>query len=139
MLRWAKDQRAFTSIEMAVSLSIVVVILIVATFAQIEYLKKARRITLEHDLKLFAQFEITQYNATGRFAGSKGQVINYGELDSDFQLGGFRPSRDVTITIVSGEPQDPYNPERPFIVQAKHRKLSTTFVYNLTTSKMEEK
>lgn len=138
MLRRLKNHHAFSTVEMAVALGIVVVIITIAALVQVQSLKTARKITLEHDLRLFAELETTQYNTVGHFTGSKGQVIEHNELDSDFQLGGFKPSRDVTIVILSGDPRDPYNPKSPYIIEARHKKLKRTYLYNLTTSKMEE-
>jgi len=125
--------------EMVVSLFVMIIIVIIAAVAQARYIRTAQRITLEHDLRAFAEIQSAEFNSTGRFAGRKGQTITHDMSAADFRLFGFRPSRDVTITVVSGGPLDPFNPQRSCIVQARHRKLKTVLEYNLTTNQLVEK
>ncbi|MFH1760588.1 MAG: hypothetical protein ABIA63_05760 [bacterium] len=109
-----------------------VTVIIVAVKFQRGYIIRAHEIILIHEFDKFKQFQILNYNTTGEFIGSMGQTLGNDDSDSSLSIKGLRPSKEVSIVILSGDGKDPSNPSNPFIIQAKHSKINKTLSYNLT-------
>ena len=134
-----KGSDGYTIIELMVALAIVSILLSVAGTYMLQAKKAAYKITSKYDLMQFARVEEEYYVQNYRFAGTSGQSIRNDGIESDFVLKGFSPTTGVCITIVSGDPEDPFNSSNPFIAQSKHNGAISLFEFNFTTREMVEK
>jgi len=93
----------------------------------------AFNITTHHDLQLFADFQKFHYTINGSCLGDQGNSIRNDGLKSTIDLENYTLSKGVSITIVAGSPEDPYNKSNPFTMQAKHERSSTVYEYSFST------
>jgi type II secretory pathway pseudopilin PulG len=98
----------------------------------------AREITLKHDLSNFVTVQEAYYVETDEFAGDVGLAIRNDGVASGFSLPGFLPSDGVAITIIAGDPFDPYNEFDPMIVQARYGATGKILQYNFATKEITE-
>lgn len=101
--------------------------------------RSAYDITAKHDLQEFADFQAYYFKLTNRCLGQQGQSIRNDGIKSDIDIENYTVSEGVCITIVSGDPMKPNDPDNPFIIQGKHEKSDTVYEYNFQTGKMIER
>lgn len=101
--------------------------------------RSAYDITAKHDLQEFADFQVYYFKLTNRCLGQQGQSIRNDGITSDIEIENYTVSEGVCITIVSGDPMKPNDPDNPYIIQAKHEKSDTVYEYNFQTGKMIER
>jgi prepilin-type N-terminal cleavage/methylation domain-containing protein len=134
-----KGSCGYTIIELMVVMSIISIILSLAGLYIIQTKKAAYKITSKYDLHQFAKVEEEYYVQNERFIGRVGQSIRSDGAPSDFTLKGFSPTNGVCVTIISGNPEDPFNSLNPFIAQSKHNGVDSLYEFNFTTRQMVEK
>ena len=94
----------------------------------------------KHDLKSFAKSEEIYFFDNNQFLGNPGQTTRNGGGTSDFTLSDFKPSEGVSITVISGDPFNPFDPSTPYIIQATHiLNSSNKFEYNFATKQITKK
>lgn len=101
--------------------------------------KSAYDITTKHDLQKFADFQDYYYKLNNRCVGDQGQSVRNDGVPSDLPIENYSVSEGVCITIISGDPLNPNDPDNPFTFQAKHDKSDKVFEYNFQSGKMTER
>ncbi len=101
--------------------------------------KSAYAITVKHDLQKFVDFQDYYYKLNNRCIGDQGQSIRNDGVPSDLSIENYTVSEGVCISIISGDPENPSDPENPYTFQAKHEKSDTVYEYNFQTGKMVER
>lgn len=96
-------------------------------------------ITARHDLQLFADFQKFHFSMNGTCIGEQGESIRNDGLPSTIDLSDYSLSQGVSITIVAGAAEDPYNTGNPFTMQAKHKRSDTVYEYSFATDKIIER
>ncbi|MBW1814421.1 MAG: type II secretion system protein [Deltaproteobacteria bacterium] len=134
-----KGLDGYTIIELMVVLGVISILIALAGVYVLQAKKQAYKITSKYDLTHFAKVEEEYYVQNYRFAGSSGQSVRNDGIESDFVLKGFSPTIGVCVTIISGDPEDPFNSSNPFIAQSKHNGVNSLFEFNFTTREMVEK
>lgn len=134
-----KNTVGYSLIELMVVISIITIILALSGVYIVQAKKAAYKITSKYDLHHFAKIEEEFYIQHERFIGTAGQSIRNDGLASDFALKGFNPTNGVCVTIISGDPDDPFNTGDPFIAQSKHSAVETSYEFNFTTRQLVEK
>ncbi|GAB6093991.1 hypothetical protein JCM14469_02430 [Desulfatiferula olefinivorans] len=99
--------------------------------------QSAYDIMAKHDLQEFVDFQQYYFKLTGRCLGEQGQAVRNDGIPSD--INDYTVSEGVSITIVSGDPTRPHDPDNPMIFQAKHEKSRTVFEYNFNSGTMAER
>ncbi|VVS92346.1 consensus disorder prediction [Desulfoluna spongiiphila] len=99
----------------------------------------AFNISTHHDLQLFADFQKFHFNMNGICIGEQGESIRNDGLPSTIDMPNYTLSKGVSITIVAGSPEDPYNESNPFTLQAKHKGADTVYEYSFATDKIIER
>ncbi len=135
----SKGSYGYTIIELMVVMSVISIILSLAGIYIIQARKAAYKITSKYDLHQFAKVEEEYYVQHESFIGRTGQSIRNDGAASDFTLKGFSPTNGVCVTIISGDPGDPFNSQNPFIAQSKHNGVESLYEFNFTTREMVEK
>lgn len=133
----AGTRQGFTTIEVAIILVVICVFFVSgAIFFKLSS-QSAYDITASHDLQKFVDFQEYYFKLTGQCLGEQGQAVRNDGLPSDIE--DYTVSEGVCITIVSGDPARPHDPDNPMIFQAKHEKSTTVFEYNFQSGKMIER
>ena len=101
--------------------------------------KSAYTITAKHDLQEFADFQNFYFKLNKRCLGEQGQSIRNDGVASDLVIDNYGVSEGVCITIVSGDPLSPNDPDNPFAFQAKHEKSNKFFEYNFKSGRIIER
>lgn len=101
--------------------------------------KSAYDITVKHDLQKFADFQDYYYKLNNRCIGDQGQSIRNDGVPSDLPIENYTVSEGVCITIITGDPANPNDPDNPFAFQAKHDKSDKVYEYNYQSGKMIER
>jgi len=99
----------------------------------------AFNITTHHDLQLFADFQKFHFGMNGICIGDQGESIRNDGLPSTIDLPNYTLAKGVSITIVAGSAEDPYNTSNPFTMQAKHKRADTVYEYSFATDKIIER
>ena len=77
------------------------------------------------------------FTENNTFLGNVGQSIRNDGVASDFVLADFMPSKGISITIIAGSANDPFDPGNPYIAQSQHMdNASKKYEYNFLTKKM---
>lgn len=136
----ACGKHGFTILELIIAIGIIGILAVIALSLLSKTKKTAYEIIAKHDLQNFAKAENDYFLRNGTCIGDNGDSIrNDGEGASDFVLGAFKPSENICITITSGNPEDPYNTDDPYIAESKHKKSTTVFEYNFHTGVMTKR
>jgi prepilin-type N-terminal cleavage/methylation domain-containing protein len=133
------DGRAgFTLIELMVVIAIVGILAMTA----FSFMQSSRRaafdISAKHDLKEFVIAQEAYFNEHQKFNGTSGQSIRNDGVPSDFSLPAIKISPGVAITVVAGNPQDPYNSTTPYTAQSRHNDSTKVFRYDFTANIITE-
>jgi len=139
IIRYLKDKKGYTIVELMVVLAVISIILLLCGVYILQAKKYAYKVTSKYDLTKFAKIEEEYYVENEKFAGRTGQSIRNDGIESDFRLRGFYPTAGVCVTIISGDPENPFNSSNPFIAQSKHNGVPSLFEFNFTTREMVEK
>jgi hypothetical protein len=99
----------------------------------------AINITTRHELQLFADFQKFHHSMNGTCIGEQGESLRNDGLPSTIDLNNYTPSKGVSITIVAGAPEAPYDAGNPFTMQAKHKRSDTVYEYSFATDKIIER
>ena len=100
---------------------------------------KAIEITAMHDLNTFAKIQQENFLKTDSFAGNPGESIRNDGLPSDFHLDNFKPSLNIIIKIISGDPTNPYSESDPIIAESKHAGSPEVFEYNFKSKELKKR
>lgn len=102
--------------------------------------KKAYEIVVRADLENFIKVQDENLINEDKFIGRKGESINSDKSTSDFNFNNWSPSEGVCITIISGDPNNPYDANNPYMIRLTHKKLSNKiFEYNFCTDRYIQK
>lgn len=99
----------------------------------------AYNITTHHELQLFADFQKFHYTINGFCVGEQGESLRNDGLASTLEMENYTLSKGVSITVVAGSPEDPYNEGNPFTLQAKHKRSATVYEYSFATDEIIER
>lgn len=133
------EKRGLTLTELVLIISVIVAFFVGgAVFFKVTS-KSAYDITVKHDLQKFADFQDYYYKINNRCIGDQGQSIRNDGVPSDLPIENYTVSEGVCITIITGDPANPNDPDNPFIFQAKHDKSDKVFEYNFQSGKMMER
>lgn len=99
----------------------------------------AIKITTHHDLELFSDFQKFYYDMNRHCIGEQGESIRNDGLPSTLVVKNYALSRGIAITIIAGDPEDPYNEENPYTMQAKHIDANTVYEYSFATDTIIER
>lgn len=135
----ARNAGGFTLIELLTAVAILGILTAIAVLFLVGSRETAYEITIKHDLQTFAKVQEGHFADHDTFIGGNGQSVRSDGVDSDFELKGFAPSKGVCITIISGEPENPFDPGNPYIVEGKHDAVKSVFEYNFVTKITTEK
>ena len=114
--------------------------ILIGGFALVLHQKKACKIVVRTDLENFIKVQSENFINKDKFIGEQGQYINSDKLLSDFNFNNWSPSKDVCITIISGDPNNPYDANNPYMIRLTHKKLSNKiFEYNFCTDRYIQK
>ena len=131
---------AFTLIELMVALVIIGILAAIGISIISTGQKRAYDAIAKHDLQSFAKSEEMYFMDNNQFIGNLGQITRNDGGTSDFVLSDFTPSKGISITIISGDAFNPYDPTNPYIAQAVHIGNSgNKFEYNFGTKKISKK
>jgi len=122
--------QAYTMVELVAIICIIFLIMLFGYLLLRSGKKAAFTITAKHDLVMFVELMDDYYIENNRFIGVIGHTIRNDGRPSDYVLKHFIPSQGVVITVVAGDPEDPYNPDNPYIVESRHISVETAFDYN---------
>ena len=132
-----QETAAFTLLELMVVLAIIGILAAIGVSLMINVQKSAYEITAKHDLQNFAKAEEMYFTESNAFLGNVGQSFRNDGLASDFVLADFTPSKGISITIISGSANDPFDPGNPYIAQSLHKdNPSKKYEYDFLTKKM---
>ena len=129
----------FTTMELVIIISVICAFFIAGAVFFILTSRSAYDITAKHDLQEFADFQVYYFKLTNRCLGQQGQSIRNDGIPSDIDIENYSVSEGVCITIISGDPEKPNDPDNPLIIQGKHEKSDTVYEYNFQTGKMIER
>jgi type II secretory pathway pseudopilin PulG len=133
------EPNAFTIMELMVAICILLILTVLAFQMYYKGKSKAMGIIAVHDLETFAKIEQDYFLRNDSFAGNPGESIRNDSVPSDFLLDNFKPSPNIVIKIISGDPENPYSDIDPFIVEAKHVGSSDVFEYDFKTQKITKR
>ena len=120
-----------TLLELMVTLAIIGILAAISFSLIVRAKNSAYEITAQHDLKNFAKAEEMYLTDSNRFIGDIGQTVRNDGAASDFVLPGFTPSQGVSITIVSGDAENPFDQSNPYVARSIHRdNPGVRFEYN---------
>jgi prepilin-type N-terminal cleavage/methylation domain-containing protein len=132
-----QETEAFTLLELMVVLAVIAILSAIAVSLMVSAKKSAYEITAKHDLQNFAKAEEMYYTENNAFLGNVGQSVRNDGIASDFVLADFTPSDGISITIISGSANDPFDPSNPYIAQALHENNpGKKYDYNFLTKQM---
>jgi prepilin-type N-terminal cleavage/methylation domain-containing protein len=129
----------FTLLELAVVLMIMATISAIGVILLNNIQRTAYEILAKHDLKEFVTAQDTFFIDNNRFNGNPGQSIRNDGNASDFILPYLKLSTGVVITVISGDPANPYSHTDPYIAEATHTKSPKIFEYNGWTKIITER
>ena len=134
-----KKSYGFTKMEIIIVVSVISAFFIAGAIFLTITSRSAYDITAKHDLQEFADFQAYYFKLTNRCLGQQGQSIRNDGIKSDIEIENYTVSEGICITIVSGDPMKPNDPDNPYVIQGKHEKSDTVYEYNFQTGKMIER
>jgi prepilin-type N-terminal cleavage/methylation domain-containing protein len=123
----------FTLIELMVVIGIISILAAIAASFMKSSRQSAYDISAKHDLKELMIAQEAYFNDYQKYVGSVGQSTRNDGTPSDFTVGDLDPSPGVIITVLSGNPDDPYNPGNPYSVESRHKDSSKRYLFNTIT------
>jgi prepilin-type N-terminal cleavage/methylation domain-containing protein len=111
-----------TLLELMIVVAIIGILVAAGVLYYRSSINTARAITAKHELAGFVKFQESLFLDSGAMSQAA-----------------YTPSQDVTITAVSGDETDPFNPSDPLVVQARHDNFQKVFEYNFLTRETVEK
>ena len=96
-------------------------------------------ITAMHDLNSFAKTQQDFFLKNESFAGNPGEYIRNDGMPSDFHLDNFKPSLNIIIKIISGDPSNPYSESDPIIAESRHVGSPDVFEYNFKSKEIKKR
>ena len=130
---------AYTLVELVVIICIIFIIMLFGYILLRNGKNAAFTIVAKHDLVTFVGLMDDYFIENDRFIGAIGHAIRNDGNPSDYVLKHFIPSEGVVITVVSGDPEDPYNPDTPYVVESLHVSVETAFDYNFADRVIAQK
>jgi hypothetical protein len=137
--RSGASQPGFTNFEMSVLLGLFSGFVICGLIFFHITSKSAYDITAKHDLIAFQEFQRFYYKLNGKCIGTTGQVIRNKPESSDIVFEDYSVSENIIISIISGNPETPYDEHNPYIFQCRHIKSDKVFEMNFATGKISER
>ena len=134
-----QGKRGFSFFELALIIGVIVVFFGAGAVFFRTTSKSAYEITVKHDLQAFADFQDYYYKLNKRCVGEQGQSIRNDGVPSDLPLENYSVSEGVCITIISGDPANPNDPDNPYTFQAIHDKSDKVYEYNFQSGRMIER
>jgi len=131
-------QAGFTLIELMVVIAIIAILAATAISFMQSSRKTAFDISAKHDLKKFITAQESYFNENQKFNGAAGQSTRNDGVASDFELPALNITAGVAITVVAGDPADPYNSASPYKVQSRHKDSTKVFSYDFTANIITE-
>ena len=130
------ETKGFTLMELMIVISIILLLVGIGAHVLFKDRAKAMDITAMHDLSSFAKLEQEYFLKNDKFAGNPGESIRNDGTPSDFNLDNFRPSKNVTIKIISGDPENPYSDFDPIVAESRYAGKSEVYEYNFKTKEL---
>lgn len=134
-----KSHGGFKKMELGIIIAVLLLIIVAGAIFINVTSKSAYDITLRHDLQAFGDYQKFYYKINNRCIGEPGQSVRNDGIESDINLEGYTLSEGICITIVSGTPDNPNDPDNPFTFQAKHEKSDTVLEYSFRSGKITER
>lgn len=131
-------QAGFTLIELMVVIGIIAILATMAFSFMQSSRKTAFDISAKHDLKEFVTAQESYFNENQKFNGAVGQSIRNDGVASDFALPALNITAGVVITVVAGDPDDPYNSAAPYTVQSRHKDSAKVYRFDFTANLITE-
>ncbi len=132
-------EKGFSTFELAIVIAVVCLFFIAGGIFLHITSKSAYDITARHDIQAFGDYQSFYYKINNRCIGELGQSIRNDGVESNIKIENYSISEGVSITIISGSPDNPYDSDNPFTFQAKHEKSDTVFEYNFQNGKITER
>lgn len=139
IFRKISETKAFTSMELMIAIGVLSVFAAIAFQMLHKSRYKAMEITAMHDLNTFAKGQQEYYLNNDSFAGNPGESIRNDGFPSDFHLANFKPSLNIIIKIISGDPSDPYSESDPIIAESRHAGSPDVFEYNFKSKELKKR
>ncbi len=133
------NEQGFSSFELAIVVAVICIFFVAGGIFLHITSKSAYDITAKHDLQAFGDYQTFHYKINNRCIGELGQAIRNDGVESDIIIENYSISEGVSITIISGSPENPNDSDNPFTFQAKHEKSETVFEYNFQNGKITER
>ena len=133
------NEHGFSTFELAIVIAVICMFFIAGGIFLHITSKSAYDITAKHDVLAFGDYQSFHYKINNRCIGEMGQSIRNDGVESDIKIENYTISEGVSITIVSGAPENPNDRDNPFTFQGKHEKSDTVFEYNFQSGKITER
>jgi prepilin-type N-terminal cleavage/methylation domain-containing protein len=133
------NAKGFTMMELMIVIAIILLLAAIGMHTLFKARSKAMEITIMHDLSSFAKLEQEYFLKNDSFAGNPGESIRNDGKPSDFHLDNFKPSENIIIKILSGDPENPYSDFDPIIAESRYTGNSNVYEYNFNTKKITKR
>ncbi|HBH28484.1 MAG: hypothetical protein N839_0012295 [Desulfofustis sp. PB-SRB1] len=125
--------------EIIIALGVVCFFVICYAAASAIFQNTAYEIVVKSDLENFKKSQHNNWMLAGTFIGYQGEQLSADVASSDFHFADWAPSEGLVITVVSGNPGQPFDENSPYVVEITHNKLDKIIEYNFATHTLTEK